>query len=90
MPKPKVEDGQFFFDVRGNRDDERGGAHLIDGGSRQTGHQVAGQPVTQLSVDVVRVQYGAGQFGPRIGVLIGEARAADDTDPAPRLLRQAA
>ena len=84
MTEAQVEDGQFLFDVGGHRYDQRGVADLVDRRPGKAGYEVARQPITQLSVHVVRVEHRPGELGPGVGVFVGQAGATDDADGVTR------
>ena len=60
---------------------------LVDGGPRQAEHDLGGEAVAELAVDVVGAEHALGQLGPRVGVLVGEPGAAEHGRPRPCLER---
>ncbi len=83
--QPQVQDGQLVFQVGGEEDDGRGVAGLVDGGAGQAEDGFGGEAVAQLGVDVVGAQDDPGQLGPGVGILVGQAGAADHADGAPAM-----
>ena len=59
-----------------------GGAGLVDRGARQAEHDLGGEAVGQLGVDVVGADDALGELGPGVGVLVGEVGPAEDGDAA--------
>ena len=57
------------------------GAGLVDRGARQAEHDVGGEPVAELGVDVVGAEHALGQLGPGVRRLVGEPGAAEDGEP---------
>ena len=76
----QVDDGQRVFQV-GAEDHNRGGAVAVgDLRAREPEHQLGGQAVADLRVDVVGADHTLHQSRDRVRVLVGATRAADQRD----------
>ncbi len=85
VAQSQEEDGKLLFEVGPEQQHGAAGrAHLVDGGPREPEHQLGGQAVAQLGVDVVGADDALDQLGPGVGGLVGEPGAADHAHPSRR------
>ena len=81
VAEAQVEDAELLPGV--GPDPEDGAARraeAVDGGPGQAQHELGGQAVAHLGVDVVGADDALGQLGPGVGVLVGETGAAEHGD----------
>ena len=86
VAQPQVQDGQLLFEIGAEQHDGRGRGGLVDRRPRQV-EEGGRQAVARLGVAVRRAD-GVGQAGPRVGVLVGAAGAAEHGDAARAAGRQ--
>ena len=82
VPDPEVEDGDLGLEVGGEEHDGSRPVQVGDRGPAHTEHDVGGEAVAELGVDVVGAQHPLGEAGPEVGVLVHAAGPAEDGDPA--------
>ena len=76
----QVQDRELLAEVGGDEHDAPGAVDVGDGRAGETEHDVGGEPVAELRVDVVGAEHALGQARPHVGVLVGAARAAEHRD----------
>ena len=77
---PEVENRQLLPQVGRDEHDCASAVEVGDGGAGKAEHDLGGQAVAELRVDVVGADHALGEAGPHVGVLVGAARAAEHRD----------
>jgi hypothetical protein len=80
LAQPEIEDRKLLVQIGCEEDDEPRVDRVVDRGARQREEHVGRQAVVELRIDRVRTEHRLRELRPRIGVLVGKARAADDAD----------
>ena len=65
VPQAEEQDGQLLLQIRADQQHgATGRADVIDRGPGEAEHDLRGQPVAELRIDVVGAQHALGQLGP--------------------------
>ena len=76
----EVQHRELLPQVGCDQHDRAGAVEVGDGGAGEAEHDLGGQAVAELRVDVVGAEHALGEAGPHVGVLVGAARAAEHRD----------
>ena len=79
-PHAQVQHRELLAEIGRDQHDGAGAVDVGDGGAGESEHDLGGQAVAELRVDVVGAEHALGEAGPDVGVLVGAACAAEHRD----------
>ena len=85
LAQSQKENGQLLTQVSGQGHHDARAGRVVDGGGGECLQECSVEPVTVLSVEVIRTQHSANKTLPGEGTFVGESRAANGADRVGRV-----